>query len=411
MKYTKHFIFILLIMIFGINRVNADTTYTYTYNNKGDKIQIFRHETDNNKFYKFEVYKNNNKIDYSIIHIDIDGNGTNDITNLSSIKKLYNEQPYGSIQISLYPGLIIYDDTKSTAYISWISYAPEAEKYSGKKYFYESVKQETPTDPAATGAGNIDNTKDDYCYYYSDNLAVRVKKNSKKVLIDKVGLKNEYGNSESILNYGKEYGNTAGVAARVAIASAYDKNNECPQSIVLSNNKVIFGIREYKVFAASNESQASQIISNLNLYNMTPVSSVNTRVTQEEYYKRLNETIDWNKTIIEPNDNDDKCAIFGDVNDAGDGEDKSPSLAYMINQALGILRIIAIALVLVLGVLDFGKAVIASKEDEMKKAQSTFIKRLIMCVLIFLVPLFINIVMQLTDKYVEKFEIVNCSEK
>ena len=289
MNYKKYLIFILLIMILGMNNIYADTTYTYTYGNNNDKIQIFRHEKNNNKFYKFEVYKGNKKINYSIINIDIDGDGTNDITGLSSIKKLYNNQSYRNfnIEISLYPGLIIYDDTKSTAYISWISYAPEAEKYSGKKYSYESVKQETPTDPAATGAGNIkNNTEGDYCYYYNDNLAVRVKKKSKKVYIDKVGMKLESGNSESILNYGSEYRTGMAGAGSALVASAYDKSNECPETVILSNPKVIFGIREYKVYAASTSNQANEIITNLKLYNEEPINSVNTRVSREKYYEK-----------------------------------------------------------------------------------------------------------------------------
>lgn len=73
-----------------------------------------------------------------------------------------------------------------------------------------------------------------------------------------------------------------------------------------------------------------------------------------------------------------------------------PSMAYMINKILGIMRIITIALVMTLGVIDIGKAVIASKEEEMKKAQNTFLKRIVACVAIFLVPTIVNIVMNIS---------------
>ena len=58
-------------------------------------------------------------------------------------------------------------------------------------------------------------------------------------------------------------------------------------------------------------------------------------------------------------------------------------------------RIIVPALVIVLGMIDLAKAVIASKEDEMKKAQATMIKRIIVGVVIFFVPIIIKAILQL----------------
>lgn len=82
--------------------------------------------------------------------------------------------------------------------------------------------------------------------------------------------------------------------------------------------------------------------------------------------------------------------IFGDKNDP-------ESLNYLINEILEYPRIIVPILVIALGILDLAKAVIAGKEDEMKKAQSTFIKRVIIGVAFFLIPVFINIIMWLAD--------------
>ena len=55
---------------------------------------------------------------------------------------------------------------------------------------------------------------------------------------------------------------------------------------------------------------------------------------------------------------------------------------------------IPIGLVL-FGMLDLGKAVIAGKEDEMKKAQGTLIKRVIYAIAIFLVITFVTFVVGL----------------
>lgn len=89
-------------------------------------------------------------------------------------------------------------------------------------------------------------------------------------------------------------------------------------------------------------------------------------------------------------------SLFGNPSFAGNDKNP-PSLAYLINWALGIMRIIAIAALIVFGTIDMGKAVLAGKEDEMKKAQSTFIKRIIACICVFLVPTFINIIMNFAD--------------
>ena len=92
-----------------------------------------------------------------------------------------------------------------------------------------------------------------------------------------------------------------------------------------------------------------------------------------------------------------QVSLFGDPNHRGNGTDEDPpSTAYLIKQAMNILRIAGVAIAITLGTVDIAKAVIASKEDEMKKAQKTFVKRIIACVVIFLVPTFINIVIKMS---------------
>ena len=71
-----------------------------------------------------------------------------------------------------------------------------------------------------------------------------------------------------------------------------------------------------------------------------------------------------------------------------DGEIKN-----MLNDILGYIRIIVPILIILLGSIDFAKAVIAGKEDNMKKAQSDFIKRVIAGVAVFLVPTLVDVIM------------------
>lgn len=73
-----------------------------------------------------------------------------------------------------------------------------------------------------------------------------------------------------------------------------------------------------------------------------------------------------------------------------------------LGDVIGLLRSLVTLLqwaipigLIIFGMLDLGKAVIAGKEDEMKKAQSTLIKRIIYAVAVFLVVTLVIFVMGL----------------
>ena len=63
------------------------------------------------------------------------------------------------------------------------------------------------------------------------------------------------------------------------------------------------------------------------------------------------------------------------------------------------------ALVIILSILDFIKAIAASSDDDMKKAQSKFIKRLIVAAILFLLPLIINFMLKTFGLYNSKCDI------
>lgn len=69
----------------------------------------------------------------------------------------------------------------------------------------------------------------------------------------------------------------------------------------------------------------------------------------------------------------------------------------LLGNIIRLIRwIIPMGLIL-FGLLDLGKAVIAGKEDEMKKAQGTLIKRVIYAVAVFLVVTLVQLVMGIVD--------------
>lgn len=57
----------------------------------------------------------------------------------------------------------------------------------------------------------------------------------------------------------------------------------------------------------------------------------------------------------------------------------------LIRKVIDIIWILIPIALIGFGLLDLGKAVIAGKEDEMKKAQGTLIKRVIYAVIVFLI--------------------------
>lgn len=81
-------------------------------------------------------------------------------------------------------------------------------------------------------------------------------------------------------------------------------------------------------------------------------------------------------------------AILGDVND----ED---SVAWLVQKLLNYLKILGPTVAIVLGSLDFGKAIVTSDEENMKKVQSKFVKRIIAAVALFFVPLLTQVLLGL----------------
>ena len=69
-----------------------------------------------------------------------------------------------------------------------------------------------------------------------------------------------------------------------------------------------------------------------------------------------------------------------------------------INSVMNIIKIAVPILLIAFGVFDFSKAMFASNEDDMKKAQKTFLKRIVAAFIVFLSPMIINLILSLTNK-------------
>ena len=65
---------------------------------------------------------------------------------------------------------------------------------------------------------------------------------------------------------------------------------------------------------------------------------------------------------------------------------------------LDIIKIAVPILLIIMGSIDFAKAIIAGKDDEIKKSQSTFIKRVIAAVIVFFVPTIVGLLLSLINQ-------------
>ena len=71
----------------------------------------------------------------------------------------------------------------------------------------------------------------------------------------------------------------------------------------------------------------------------------------------------------------------------------------LVGRILMVFKIVIPILLIVFGMIDLGKAVIASKEDAIEKATSSLIKRLIAGVVIFFIPFLVGAIFNLVNSF------------
>lgn len=100
--------------------------------------------------------------------------------------------------------------------------------------------------------------------------------------------------------------------------------------------------------------------------------------------------------------NDGKIDIIGDIkttltcDDLFSG-DEGQDLLNLIKTVFNLIKIAIPVLLIALGILDFTKAIFAGKEDDMKKAQGKFMKRLIIGVCIFIAPSILKLILTIAS--------------
>ena len=72
----------------------------------------------------------------------------------------------------------------------------------------------------------------------------------------------------------------------------------------------------------------------------------------------------------------------------------SGTFPYLVSTIVTLIKIAVPILLIIFGMLDLGKAVVAAKEDEIKKGQQTFIKRAVAAVVVFFVVQVVQIIVR-----------------
>ena len=80
--------------------------------------------------------------------------------------------------------------------------------------------------------------------------------------------------------------------------------------------------------------------------------------------------------------------ILGSVKD-------SNSVAWLLQQLLNYIKILGPSIAIVLGSIDYVKAIISSDEENVKKTQKKFMYRLIAAMLLFFVPTIVQMLLRL----------------
>ena len=89
---------------------------------------------------------------------------------------------------------------------------------------------------------------------------------------------------------------------------------------------------------------------------------------------------------------------------AVDCETLWPIISLIKNGIIPLIQVGIPIILIVLGMIDLGKAVVASKEDEIKAAQKLLIKRAIYAIAIFFVVLIVNLVFGLLSNAGSDYE-------
>ena len=159
------------------------------------------------------------------------------------------------------------------------------------------------------------------------------------------------------------------------------KSNDCPSKVTkVLNNAVVIEDKTRAIYAGNDYyivSDSSNL--NQNTCLLTSECREYEKVLSKEEYTGKKDDSKSNNNNINPVSGEDKCVVL------------TPRIKEKINWVLDLIKYGGAVLVIVLGSADFLRATLSDEDNASKKAFEKFIKRLIAAVLLFLLPLLIQL--------------------
>ena len=192
----------------------------------------------------------------------------------------------------------------------------------------------------------------------------------------------------------------------------YDKGGNRGGVFVTNDEKIALGARSH-FDSAEVKRYDSKLYYAHSLYDAPPYIYGPTTPEQEkmleqeekkqsqEYWDKAAVFYTYNGVMLTGDDvcdlDDPNCDLFKVCGLLLGFKDDPDSIRSLLNDILKYVRIIVPILIVLLGSFDFGRAMLSGKEDEMKKAQITFIKRIVAGVVIFFIPALVNVIMWIAN--------------
>lgn len=80
-------------------------------------------------------------------------------------------------------------------------------------------------------------------------------------------------------------------------------------------------------------------------------------------------------------------------------------IGYLVSLVYFAIRVAVPILLIIVGMFDLGKAIVSKKEDDVKKAKSLLLKKILLGVLVFLIPYLVELLIKIITR---DNEILDC---
>ena len=248
------------------------------------------------------------------------------------------------------------------------------------------------------------------CYYQSSSVSVTYDTGSNKFSIKQRNANTDIAaDQEPLINRGKDFTDKGTGITISAVPS-----HTCPTYIVYRRKSRALFWDSDGIYGFDNQAKASEFASassqlgSMSVWQAGYTNSDGSKITEAQFNQNMksnvNSIINASYSIdLGGSDSNVTCGeIFGSKSDP-------KSISYLVNEILKYPRYIVPVLIILLGTIDFFKAVMAGKEDDIKKAQMAFVKRVIAGVAVFLVPVLIDAIMYLADIVWEGLGYTSCN--